>query len=107
MQNAQAVGIETPPTWFPQNGTEAAKLAKDVGETVLIKPRSQLAQRTKTKGSVVESRGQQVQSFFDSYMKDQAINSEFAKQCPVNHGAAHSALLPSGERQCILAFWFP
>jgi predicted ATP-grasp superfamily ATP-dependent carboligase len=80
-QNAQAVGIETPPTWFPQNSTEAAKIAKDVGETVLIKPRSQLAQRTKTKGTVVESRG--LQSIFDSYMKDQSTNSEFAKQCAV------------------------
>jgi predicted ATP-grasp superfamily ATP-dependent carboligase len=82
MQNAQAIGIETPPTWFPQNSAEAAKIAKDVGEKVLIKPRSQLAQRTKTKGSVVESRGHRVKSIFDSYMKDQSTNSEFAKQHP-------------------------
>ena len=32
MQNAQAVGIETPPTWFPQNSAEAGKMAKDAGE---------------------------------------------------------------------------
>jgi predicted ATP-grasp superfamily ATP-dependent carboligase len=82
-QNAQAVGIQTPPTWFPQTSAEAAKMAKDAGETVLIKPRSQLAQRTKTKGSVVESRGQRVQSIFESYVKDQSTDSEFAKQCPV------------------------
>jgi D-aspartate ligase len=69
MQNAQAIGIETPPTWFPQNSAEAAKIAKDAGEKVLIKPRSQLAQRTKTKGTVVESRGHRVQSIFDSYMR--------------------------------------
>ena len=79
-QNAQAVGIETPPTWFPQSSAEAAKIAKDAGETVLIKPRSQLAQRTKTKGMFVESRGRRVQSIFDSYVKDQSTNSEFAKQ---------------------------
>ena len=83
MQNAQAIGMETPPTWFPQNSAEAAKIAKDVGEKVLIKPRSQLAQRTKTKGTVVESRGHRVQSIFDSYMKDRSTNSEFAKQNPV------------------------
>jgi len=83
MQNAQAIGIETPQTWFPQNSAEAAKIAKDAGGKVLIKPRSQLAQRTKTKGSVVESRGHRVQSIFDSYMKDRSINSEFAKQNPV------------------------
>jgi D-aspartate ligase len=82
-QNAQAVGIETPPTWFPQSSAEAAKIAKDAGERVLIKPRSQLAQRTKIKGSIVESRGHYVQSIFDSYMKDQSTESEFAKQSPV------------------------
>ena len=80
MQNAQAVGIETPPTWFPQNSEEAAKIAKDAGALVLIKPRSQLAQRTKTKGSLVESSKQQLQSVFDSYMRDQSTGSEFAKQ---------------------------
>src|SRR5262245_44823263 len=83
MQNAQAVGIETPPTWFPQNSAEAAKIAKDAGETVLIKPRSQLAQRTKTKATIVESRGRRVQSIFDSYLRDQSANSEFDKQYPV------------------------
>jgi len=83
MQHAQAVGIETPPTWFPQNSAEAATIAKDAGRTVLIKPRSQLAQRTKTKGTVVESRGHYVRSIFDSYMKDQSTKSEFAKQYSV------------------------
>jgi D-aspartate ligase len=82
MKNAHAIGMETPPTWFPQNSAEAAKIANDAGGTVLIKPRSQLAQRTKTKGSVVESRGDRVQSIFDNYIKDQATNSEFAKEYP-------------------------
>src|ERR1700720_2857898 len=83
MQTAQAVGIETPQTWCPQNSTEAAKIAKDVGRIVLIKPRSQLAQRTGTKGTLVESRDHLVQSTFDSYMKDYATDSEFVKQSPV------------------------
>jgi D-aspartate ligase len=82
-QHAQAIGIETPPTWFPQNGAEAAKIARDAGGKVIIKPRSQLAQRTKIKGSVVESRGRHVQSIFDSYMTDRSTNSEFAEQSPV------------------------
>jgi predicted ATP-grasp superfamily ATP-dependent carboligase len=82
MQHAQAIGIETPPTWFPQNSAEAAKIAKDAGGTVLIKPRSQLAQRTQLKGYVVESRGHRLQSIFDSYTRDQSTNSEFAKRYP-------------------------
>jgi D-aspartate ligase len=81
MQNAQAIGIETPATWFPESGAEAARIAKDAGGTVLIKPRSQLAQRTKTKGTALEGRGHLVQSIFDAYMKDQSTDSEFAKQC--------------------------
>jgi D-aspartate ligase len=83
MQNAQAIGIETPQTWFPQNSAEAAKIARDAGGTVLIKPRSQLAQRTQTKGTVVESRENRVQSIFDDYMKDRSTTSEFAKRYPV------------------------
>jgi D-aspartate ligase len=83
MQNARRVGIETPPTWFPQSSSEAAKMAKDAGRTVVIKPRSQLAQRTKTKGTIVESGGQHIRSIFDSYMKDQSTKSEFAKQSSV------------------------
>jgi D-aspartate ligase len=82
MQHAQAVGIETPPTWFPQNSTEATKIAKDTGGAILIKPRSQLAQRTHAKGYVVQGRGLRVQSIFDSYIKDQSANTEFAKQYP-------------------------
>jgi D-aspartate ligase len=83
-QNALALGIETPPTWFPRNSAEAGKIAKDAGERVLIKPRSQLAQRTKTKGTMVENCRQRVQLIFDSYMKDQSTDSEFAKQCSTN-----------------------
>ena len=80
MQTAQAIGIETPPTWYPQSSAEAAKIAKNAGETVLIKPRSQFAQQTGTKGTVVESRGHRLQSIFDCYMKDQPSSSVFAKQ---------------------------
>ena len=83
MQHAQAVGIATPPTWFPQSSAEAAKIAKDVGGTLLIKPRSQLAQRTQLKGYAVESRKHDVQSIFDSYMEDQSSKSDFAKLYPV------------------------
>jgi D-aspartate ligase len=83
MQNAKAVGIETPPTWFPQNSTEAAKIAKDAGGTVLIKPRSQLAQRTGTKGTVAESCDHRLPSIFDGYMRDYSTESEFVKQSSV------------------------
>ncbi len=31
MQNAQAVGIETPATWFPESGAEAAKIDQRCG----------------------------------------------------------------------------
>ena len=43
MKNAHAVGMETPQTWFPQNGAEAAKIVNDAGGKVLIKPRIQLS----------------------------------------------------------------
>jgi predicted ATP-grasp superfamily ATP-dependent carboligase len=98
MQNARAVGIETPATWFPQNGAEAARIAKDAGVRVLIKPRSQLAQRIKTKGTVAESRGHGVQAIFESYMKDQSINSEFVKQCALTMTPFIQQYYPQAEQ---------
>jgi D-aspartate ligase len=80
MQHAHAVGIETPPTWFPQNSAEATRIAKEAGGTILIKPRSQLAQQSGTKGTVLESCDHRLQSIFDGYMRDHSNNSEFAKQ---------------------------
>jgi D-aspartate ligase len=98
VQNAQAVGIQTPATWFPQSGAEAARIAKDAGVRVLIKPRSQLAQRTRTKGTVAESRGHDVQSIFDSHMKDQSTNTEFAKQYPVTMTPLIQQYYPQAEQ---------
>src|SRR5262249_2515095 len=82
LQNAQAVGIDTPATWFPKTGDEAAKIAKEVGGKFLIKPRSQLAQGTKFKGTIAEAHGHQLSLLFDAYVKDTARGSEFAKKNP-------------------------
>ena len=82
LQDARAIGIDTPDTWFPKTGEEAARLAKEAGGYFLIKPRSQLAQRTKSKGAVAEADGSRVRFLFDRYVSDIALESEFAKTNP-------------------------
>jgi predicted ATP-grasp superfamily ATP-dependent carboligase len=82
LQNARAVGIDTPTTWFPQTAEEAAKIASKVCGGVLIKPRSQLAQRNYKKGLVVNADGRHVRATFDAFRRDATHNGEFAKQCP-------------------------
>jgi D-aspartate ligase len=82
IQHAQAVGIATPPTWSPQTSSEAAKIAKGVDGKLLIKPRSQLAQRTQLKGYAVDCRKHDVQQIFETYLRDQSSRGEFAKRYP-------------------------
>jgi predicted ATP-grasp superfamily ATP-dependent carboligase len=83
LQDARAVGMDTPTTWFPQTAEEAAKIASEISGGVLIKPRSQLAQRNHKKGGlVVKADGRQVRATFDVFRRDATHNSEFARQCP-------------------------
>ena len=82
IENARATGIDTPDTWFPKSAEEAAKIAREEGGKFLIKPRSQLAQRTKLKGTIAEAHGSQLSFLFDSYVGDIAFESEFARKNP-------------------------
>jgi predicted ATP-grasp superfamily ATP-dependent carboligase len=82
LQEARAVGIKTPTTWFPQTAEEAARIASEVPARLLIKPRSQLAQHSLNKGVVVNTDGRKVRATFDAFRRDATHNSEFARLCP-------------------------
>jgi D-aspartate ligase len=82
LQNAHAVGIDTPATWFPKSSDEAATIADGIGGQVLVKPRSQLIQRTMTKGIVTPGRGSDVKPVFDRYLRDACVESDFIRRNP-------------------------
>ncbi len=82
LQHAQAVGIDTPDTWFPKSSDEAAMIADELGGQVLIKPRSQLVQRTMTKGIVTSARSSDVRPVFDRYLRDAALECDFIRRNP-------------------------
>ncbi len=78
VESAMEVGVETPETWLPATADEAGRIARDVGGQMLIKPRSQLSQRSLTKGAVVEGNEKHVRAMFDRYLKNASHGSEFA-----------------------------
>src|SRR4029078_12823469 len=55
LKHARDVGLDTPQTWLPQSAAEAASVAPGEGRVFLLKPPSQLAVRTYTKGIIVEA----------------------------------------------------
>jgi predicted ATP-grasp superfamily ATP-dependent carboligase len=82
IESARNAGIDTPETWLPKSAAEAGKIARDLGGLFLIKPRSQLSQRTLTKGAVVDGNEAQVTALFDRYLDDATYDSPFAKCNP-------------------------
>lgn len=77
-ESAMEVGVETPETWLPTTADEAGRIARDIRGQMLIKPRSQLSQRSLTKGAVVEGNEKHVRAMFDRYLKNASHGSEFA-----------------------------
>jgi predicted ATP-grasp superfamily ATP-dependent carboligase len=80
LQSATEAGFDTPATWSPKSAEEAGQIAHSVGGRFLVKPRSQLAQRTKTKACVASA--PEVRAIFDLYVANANCDSEFAQACP-------------------------
>lgn len=92
LKHARDVGLDTPQTWLPQSAAEAASVARGEGGAFLLKPRSQLAVRTYTKGIIVEAGSEgDVRAAYDGMMRVRAHNSHFGRQYP-------EALLPMLQR---------
>jgi D-aspartate ligase len=82
LDSAREVGIETPETWLPKTAAEAGRIASDVPGQLLIKPRSQLSQRSLTKGAVVDGDEKNMHALFNRYVEDATRGSEFARVNP-------------------------
>jgi D-aspartate ligase len=55
-RDAEAAGLGVPRTWFPENGDDLARCAREATFPVLVKPRTQVMFRTQSKGAYVENR---------------------------------------------------
>lgn len=80
LQRAAEVGFDTPVTWLPKSSKEAGQIARSVGGNFLVKPRSQLSQRTLTKACVALAND--VPAIFDRYVADANQSSEFGRAYP-------------------------
>ena len=81
-QHARAVGIATPRTCLPESAKDAQRMIRDVGGTILIKPRSQLAVRDYPKGIVVDTGTIDGQAEYEFFSRQSAHEHEFARRFP-------------------------
>jgi len=82
LEHSRAVGIDTPDTWLPTSRQEAERIIRQVGGTILVKPRSQLSVRTYTKGAVSGAGQEAVLARYDGIIGLGAHDPEFAKRFP-------------------------
>jgi D-aspartate ligase len=82
LKQAHAVGIDTPETWFPRSGDEAERIVRDVGGTIVAKPRSQLAVPIGVKGVLITAAAGNGCAEYDDLLRQSAHNHNFAKRFP-------------------------
>ena len=82
LHHAQAVGIDTPDTWLPESAEEAHRIISDLGGLILIKPRSQLAVRSYTKGIIIDAIATDGRSEYDRVLRQGPHDHSFARQFP-------------------------
>ena len=54
-EEARAVGLEAPRTWFPVSAHDLAQCSSEAAFPVIVKPRTQVMFHTQSKGTIVES----------------------------------------------------
>jgi D-aspartate ligase len=82
LQHAKAVGMGTPDTWVPQSVADAVRIMREVGGKIVIKPRTQLAIKTYTKGTVIDTDATDGRVAYERLLAPGAHDAEFARQHP-------------------------
>ena len=82
LEQARAVGIDTPETWLPDSRRDAEKIAQTIGDTILVKPRSQLAVNSQIKGALAGSGASAILAAYDRFIEQTASDTPFARQYP-------------------------
>ncbi len=82
LQCAQDAGVAVPTTWLPQSAQEAGQIVAELDGHLMIKPRSQVAQRHMTKPHIVDANPTTVRDLFSKFEQDAALDSEFLRIVP-------------------------
>ncbi len=82
LDHARAVGIETPETWLPRSREEARQIVNEVSQSLLVKPRSQLAILRYIKGALTQRGGDALLRGFDQIVNAGAHDPDFARNHP-------------------------
>jgi predicted ATP-grasp superfamily ATP-dependent carboligase len=81
-KHAQAVGMDTPETWLPQSADEAERIIREVGGTIVVKPRSQLSLRTGAKGLLINASGTNGRTVYDNLLRQVGHDNNFIRRFP-------------------------
>jgi D-aspartate ligase len=76
-QACARVGIDYPATWYPRGDAELRALAPTIRVDVMVKPKSKIQLKSKTKGNAVP-RGASVPDFYSRFMRDNHYGAQIA-----------------------------
>lgn len=79
---ARAAGMSMPDTWTPRDRDEVRRIARDVEGPFLVKPRSQLAVSTYSKGAIAVLGGDALLSAYDAIVATGPHDPGFAVRYP-------------------------
>jgi D-aspartate ligase len=82
LDHARAVGIDVQDTWLPQTRQEVERIAREVGGTLLVKPRTQVTVRNHTKGAVSPPGARAVLAEYDRFVGEGVYGPELARRFP-------------------------
>jgi D-aspartate ligase len=82
LENARAVGLEVPDTWYPDGAREVERLTHEVPGPLMIKPRAQLFLRTHNKGTIVRPRAEGLQTEYERYLRENTYGPSLVASAP-------------------------
>jgi predicted ATP-grasp superfamily ATP-dependent carboligase len=81
-EHARIAGLAVPETWMPETGTEAGRIARDVGGMLVVKPRTQALLRTHLKGVVMSADPYSVEETYAQFRRKNLYRPELASRFP-------------------------
>ena len=80
-ESAAAVGIDVPRTWFPSSEADVLRAQREAAGPLIVKPRTQILFRTKSKGVIVPP-GNDIVSRWHRFARENTYDDALLRVCP-------------------------
>jgi predicted ATP-grasp superfamily ATP-dependent carboligase len=81
-EHARLAGLAVPETWMPETANDAGRIAREVGGTLVVKPRTQALLRTHLKGVVTVGDAYSVEETYAQFRRKNLYRAELASRFP-------------------------